>query len=257
MKVARYLAQLGYGTRRQVEHLLWKKGVTHENGAILTDRDEVGPKALAHEHIRVHGEPLDPPPDSVILLHKPAGFVCSTEDRNPLVYDLMPARFRHRNPVIAPVGRLDRDTTGLLLLTDNGALLHRLTSPRSHLTKTYRAALAEPVSEQTRDLLESGTLLLHGEEKPLLPARLEQVSERDVRVTITEGRYHQVRRMFAAAGNHVVQLHRESTGSLQLGELAEGEWRVLSASERAMLDEDLHAARLSAASLSAASPRAP
>lgn len=243
MKIARYLAQLGYGTRRQVEHLLWKKGAAHASGEILTERDVVGSPSLSHDDIRVHGEPLDPPPDSVIMLHKPAGFVCSTEDKNPLVYDLMPARFRHRNPVIAPVGRLDRDTTGLLLLTDNGALLHRLTSPRSHLTKTYRVTLAEPVSEQTRDLFASGTLLLHGEEKPLLPAALEIVGERDARVTVTEGRYHQVRRMFAAAGNHVVQLHREATGSLQLGELAEGTWRVLSVSERALLDAELKAAR--------------
>ncbi len=243
MKVARYLAQLGYGTRRQVEHLLWKKGAMRASGEILTERDEVGAKALAHHDIRVHGEPLDPPPDSVIMLHKPAGFVCSTEDRNPLVYDLMPARFRHRNPVIAPVGRLDRETTGLLLLTDNGALLHRLTSPRSHLCKTYRATLAEPVSAPTRDLFESGALLLHGEEKPLLPATLEMVGEREARVTVTEGRYHQVRRMFAAAGNHVVQLHRESTGSLQLGELAEGAWRVLSERERELLDADLQSAR--------------
>ena len=243
MKVARYLAQLGYGTRRQVEHLLWKKGATRATGEVLTERDEVGPKGLAHDDIRVHGEPLDPPPDSVLMLHKPAGFVCSTEDTNPLVYELMPARFRHRNPIIAPVGRLDRETTGLLLLTDNGALLHRLTSPRSHLTKTYRALLAEAVGEQTRDLFESGTLLLHGEDKPLLPATLDVIGDRDVRISVTEGRYHQVRRMFAAAGNHVVQLHRESTGSLQLGELEEGKWRVLSAAERAMLDADLQAAR--------------
>lgn len=243
MKLARYLAQLGYGTRRQVEHLLWKKGATHANSEILTERDDVSATSLAHDDIRVHGEPLDPPPDSVIVLHKPAGFVCSTEDTNPLVYDLMPARFRHRNPVIAPVGRLDRDTTGLLLLTDNGALLHRLTSPRSHLAKTYRVTLAEPISEQTHDMFSSGTLLLHGEEKPLLPATLERLGDRDVRLTVTEGRYHQVRRMFAASGNHVLQLHRESTGSLQLGDLSEGTWRVLSAGERALLDADLQTAR--------------
>lgn len=256
MKLIRYLSRLGYGSRREVEHLFRIDAVTRADGATLAATDEVrelaetvggsaasAASALTHADIRVRNEPLDVPFGSVVLLHKPAGYVCSTADRHPLVYELLPARFKARTPVIAPVGRLDRETTGLLLLTDDGPLLHRLTSPKSHVPKSYRVQLAENVSNDALQLFASGTLMLHGESKALLPAQLEIITERDVRVTITEGRYHQVRRMFAATGNHVQSLHRESMGTLTLHDLPPGAWRVLNDAERAALDTQLQIAR--------------
>lgn len=260
MKLIRYLSRLGYGSRREVEHLFRIEAVTHVTGTALSATDDVSEPAdskgssahspaataLTHQDILVRGEPLDIAYGNVVMLHKPVGYVCSTADRHALVYELLPARFTSRTPVIAPVGRLDRETTGLLLLTDDGPLLHRLTSPRSHVPKTYRVQLAQELSADAAELFAGGELMLHGESKPLLPAQLEIVGERDVRVTITEGRYHQVRRMFAATGNHVVSLHRERMGGLSLDNLPSGAWRVLSDAERTALDTEVQTARSAA-----------
>ncbi|HEX2595316.1 MAG TPA: 16S rRNA pseudouridine(516) synthase, partial [Luteimonas sp.] len=160
-------------------------------------------------------------------LHKPLGVTCSTRDPGRVVHDLLPPRFRLRTPLLSTVGRLDRDTSGLLLLTDDGALLHRIVSPKSKLAKTYEATLAQDLRGDEAALFASGTLLLESETTPLAPAALAVVDPRHARLLLTEGRYHQVRRMFAAAGNHVEALHRSRVGGLALGELAPGQWRIL------------------------------
>ncbi|PKM05246.1 MAG: 16S rRNA pseudouridine(516) synthase, partial [Gammaproteobacteria bacterium HGW-Gammaproteobacteria-7] len=152
-----------------------------------------------------------------------------------VVYDLLPPRFRLRKPLLSTVGRLDRDTSGLLLMTDDGQLLHRITSPRSRLAKVYRATLAEDLAGSEAALFASGTLQLESETTPLAPAGLEPIGPRLARVTLHEGRYHQVRRMFAAVGNHVHALHRESIGGLSLGDLDPGQWRILDSDDRARL----------------------
>ncbi len=228
MSIARQLAKLGYGTRKEAERLLATRRVTAVDGAVLADSDRV-----AHDAIRVDGAPLDPPPGSVILLNKPVGYVCSTSDRPPLVYDLLPPRFRRRDPIMATVGRLDADTSGLLLLTDDGAVNHLLTSPTSHVPKTYRVTLAEPLRGDEGERFGSGKFMLQGESAPLLPAQLQTLGEREVALTIGEGRYHQVRRMFAVVGNHVVTLRRTALATLELGTLPEGHWRVLASHETA------------------------
>ena len=222
MKLSRYLASLGYGTRRDVERLCAEGRVTHRAGQRLSAADQA-----THDDILVDGEPLDAPPGMVIMLHKPAGFVCSTSEASRLVYELLPERFLRRTPVVAAAGRLDRDTSGLLLLTDDGPLNHRLTSPRTHLPKIYDARLAADLRGDEGATFASGTMRLEGEAGPLGPATLEVLGPRHARLTLTEGRYHQVRRMFAAVGNHVIALHRSAVGPLSLGQLPLGEWRVL------------------------------
>lgn len=239
--LSKYLMLLGYGTRREVEPLFALGRVTDAGGERLRETDTLA--SAPHDAIRVDGQPLDPPPGSVFLLHKPVGLVCSTSDSAPLVYDLLPPRLLGRSPVVAPIGRLDKDTTGLLLLTDDGPLLHRLTSPKSHLPKRYRATLASPLRGDEAERFSDGTLRLDGERTPLRPALLEPLGDRASRLTITEGRYHQIRRMFAAVGNHVQALHREAFGPITLGALTEGAWRLLSAEERAALDDALREAR--------------
>jgi 16S rRNA pseudouridine516 synthase len=164
-------------------------------------------------------------------LHKPTGYTCSLRDAGPLVHDLFPARYRLRSPTFAMVGRLDRATSGLLLLTDDGALLHRVTAPKSRLAKVYEATLAGDLRGDEGQVFASGTLLLESESEPLAPAQLEVLAPRQARLTLTEGRYHQVRRMFAALGNHVVTLHRSRIGGLGLGALPAGSWRNLSAAD--------------------------
>ncbi|UNK42072.1 rRNA pseudouridine synthase [Luteimonas sp. S4-F44] len=226
MKLVKLLANLGYGSRKQVAWMFREGRITDADGEVLYADDRV-----AHAAIRVDGEPLDPPQGLTLLLHKPTGYTCSTKDTGRLVYDLLPPRFRLRAPVLSTVGRLDRETSGLLLFTDDGQLLHRIISPKAALPKVYEATLAQPLRGDEAALFASGTLVLESETTPLLPAALEVVDPTHARLTIVEGRYHQVRRMFAAIGNHVVALHRSRIGGLSLGDLPEGQWRPLDATD--------------------------
>lgn len=230
MKLVKRLANLGYGSRKQVAWMFREGRVTDADDEVLYADDVV-----LHENIRVDGEVLDPPPGLLLMLHKPLGVTCSTKDPGRVVYDLLPPRFRLRNPVLSTVGRLDRDTSGLLLLTDDGQLLHRIIAPKSKLPKIYRATLAEDLRGDEAAVFASGTLMLDGEKMALLPAELETIDVCTARLTLHEGRYHQVRRMFAAVGNHVAALHRERIGGLELGDLPEGEWRMLGDADRERL----------------------
>ena len=222
MKLVKHLANLGYGSRKQVALMFREGRITDAAGDVMYADDP-----LDHDNLRVDGEVLDPPPGMLLVLHKPVGYTCSTKDPGRIVYDLLPPRYRLRSPLLSSVGRLDRDTSGLLLFTDDGALLHRISSPKSKLSKVYEATLASDLRGDEVGLFASGTLMLESEQTPLLPAEMEVLDARQVRLTLHEGRYHQVRRMFAAVGNHVVGLHRSRIGGLGLGDLPSGEWRML------------------------------
>lgn len=230
MKLVKHIANLGYGSRKDVQWMFREGRITNAAGEVLYADDP-----LDHDDVRVDGEPLDPPPGLLLMLHKPVDFTCSTKDRGRVVYDLLPSRYRLRSPALSTVGRLDRDTSGLLLLTDDGQLLHRIIAPKSKLPKVYLATLAEDLRGDEAAVFASGTLMLEGEQTPLLPAELEVLGPRSARLTLHEGRYHQVRRMFAAVGNHVCALHRERVGGLALDDLPPGEWRMLGEGDRAQL----------------------
>jgi len=230
MKLVKHIANLGYGSRKDVQWMFREGRITNAAGEVLYADDP-----LDHDDVRVDGEPLEPPPGLLLILHKPVDFTCSTKDRGRVVYDLLPPRYRLRSPALSTVGRLDRDTSGLLLLTDDGQLLHRIIAPKSKLPKVYLATLAEDLRGDEAAVFASGTLMLEGEQTPLLPAELEVLGPRSARLTLHEGRYHQVRRMFAAVGNHVAVLHRERVGGLALDELPVGEWRMLGEGDRAQL----------------------
>ncbi len=232
MRLVRHIANLGYGSRRDVLALFREGRVTDPAGEVLYADDRI-----PHDALRIDGEPLDPPPGLVIALHKPTGYTCSTRDPSRLVHDLLPPRFRLRKPALSTIGRLDRDTSGLLLLTDDGQLLHRIISPRSRIPKVYEAELAEDLRGDEAALFASGTLMLDSETSPLAPAALEALGPRSARLVLTEGRYHQVRRMFAATGNAVTALRRVAVGRLRLDalELAPGAWRALDAVELAQV----------------------
>ncbi|SFC91096.1 16S rRNA pseudouridine(516) synthase RsuA [Pragia fontium] len=163
------------------------------------------------------------------MLHKPQGYVCSTDDPiNPTILYFIDEPVAEK---LHSAGRLDMDTTGLVLLTDDGQWSHRITSPRHHCEKTYLVTLEHPVAENTAEQFAAG-IQLNGEKNLTKPALLEQVEDNLVRLTISEGRYHQVKRMFAAVGNHVVELHRERIGDIVLDEdLQPGEYRALTQQE--------------------------
>ena len=230
MKLVRLIANLGYGSRKDVALMFREGRITDAEGEVLYADDKVD-----HDVIRIDGKPLDPPAGLALMLNKPVGYTCSTKDVGRLIYDLLPSRFRHRSPLLSSVGRLDRDTSGLLLMTDDGQLLHRIVSPKAHLPKVYEATLAHDLRGDEGDVFASGTLMLESETTPLAPAVLEVLDPRHARLTLTEGRYHQVRRMFAAVGNHVEALHRSRIGGLSLGDLPSGQWRTLDAADLAAL----------------------
>lgn len=231
-RVDKLLGSMGYGSRTEMARL-GKAGGIVLDGADLTDvskRIAVTPDLPSR--MEIDGEPLDPTPGLVMMLHKPLGMTCSRKEDGALVYDVLPPRWRRRDPAISTIGRLDKQTTGLLLLTDDGDLLHRVISPKRHVAKVYRATLARPLDGTEGDVFAAGGLVLEGEDKPLSPAVLEVLSPTEARLTVTEGRYHMVRRMFAAVGNHVEGLHRERVGGLALpDDLGPGDWRLLDAAE--------------------------
>ena len=232
LRLDRLLANMGYGSRREVQQMV-RAGAVVLDGAVVADAETrlaVAPDLA--RRMRVNGAALDPPPGMALMLHKPLGVTCSHKEAGALVYELLPRRWRMREPALSTVGRLDKETSGLLLVTDDGALLHRIISPKRHVSKRYLADLARPLEGHEADAFASGALMLEGDDKPLAPARLEALSARQARLTITEGRYHQVRRMFAAVGNHAESLHRDRIGGLDLPpDLAAGAYRLMGPDE--------------------------
>ncbi|KPQ29963.1 MAG: 16S rRNA pseudouridine516 synthase [Marinobacter excellens HL-55] len=175
------------------------------------------------------------PGDLYLMMNKPAGVISATTDSSqPTALDLLPANLaRH----VHIAGRLDKDTTGLLLLTSDGQWSHLVTSPRRDCVKTYRVTLAEPLPDEAFVMLEQG-VQLHGEDKPTQPAHVLVHSETTIELTIREGRYHQVKRMLAAVGNHVKALHRLSIGAITLDDtLAPGQYRALTVDEISAIRE--------------------
>lgn len=215
------LASLGYGSRKEVREFIAKRRVTV--GGVV-ERDAAAKTTPAA--VRLDDLPLEFPDGLFVLFHKPAGCVCSHDTREgQRVYDLLPPRWLARNPAATSVGRLDRDTTGLLLVTDDTALVHRLTSPKHHVDKVYEATLDRAPEAHLIEEFARGTLLLEDEEKPCAPAQLVLRGGAEIELTLTEGRFHQVKRMFAHFGYSVQRLHRSRFGEFTLGDLAPGQWR--------------------------------
>jgi len=223
MKLAQLLFSQGFGTRRECEGLIFGGFVAIEGAAIDDPFHEVEPEGLT---VTVRGEAWPYHAKALVLLHKPAGYECSQKPKHhPGVLSLLPPPLRVRG--LQPIGRLDADTTGLLLLTDDGALIHRLTSPKKHVPKVYEVGTVEPVTDAQIEALRRG-VQLHDEPRPVRAAAAERCGEHALQMTLVEGKYHQVKRMLAAAGNTVRTLHRSRYGVLALpDDLAPGQWRWL------------------------------
>lgn len=228
MRISQILFSQGFGTRRDCTGLLHRGDVAVADRPALDPDEDFPPEGL---HFTVQGRAWEYHAKALVLLHKPAGYECSQKPRHhPSVLSLLPPPLRTRG--VQPVGRLDEDTTGLLLLTDDGTLIHRLTSPKHHVPKVYEVGCKHPVSEAQLSSLRAG-VVLDDDPLPVRAAAAERTAENSLRLTLTEGKYHQVKRMIAAAGNRVETLHRSSLGALTLnGTLAPGQWRWVSAAER-------------------------
>ena len=228
-RLDRLLANLGYGSRREVHALIASGRVRLDDVRLKDIGQKIPLTADLSQRMRVAGAPLDPPAPLSLIMHKPTGVVCSHRETGRNVYELLPPRWRRRDPLLSSVGRLDIDTSGLLLITDDGSFLHKIISPRSRIAKRYFVTLARPLEGHEAALFSSGSLLLESETTPLAAARLDVLSGHTAHLTVTEGRYHQIRRMFAAVGNHVSALHRDRVGALELpDDLAAGDFTPLS-----------------------------
>ena len=223
MRLSQLLFTQGFGARRECEGLVLAGHVALAGRIERDPFHEVEPEGLVFS---VRGEPWPYHAKALVLLHKPAGVECSQKPKHhPSVMSLLPLPLRVRG--LQPVGRLDEDTTGLLLLTDDGALIHRLTSPKKHVAKVYEIETVDALHPDTIDALRLG-VVLHDDPNPVRAAAVEATGERHLRMTLLEGKYHQVKRMVAAAGNTVAALHRSRYGMLALpADLAPGQWRWL------------------------------
>lgn len=221
MRLDQFVSQATAMSRSEVQ-----KAIRH--GWVSVNQQIVKQTALQISHdaqVMLDQEVITLPGLIYIMLHKPLGVVSATEDASQrTVLDLIDHPHRHTLHI---VGRLDKDTTGLILLTNDGAWSHRLTAPKQHVPKTYLATLAEPLSESAAQQLREG-VQLKGEKHITQPAQVETLPNKQIRLTIHEGKYHQVKRMLAAVGNKVESLHREKIGNLVLdSQLLPSQWRVL------------------------------
>ena len=233
MRLDRWLTSLGFGSRSQVGALIRRGGVQLNGAAVRDPGASCDPE---RDRLTVGGEPADGRLTRHVLLHKPAGLLTAARDRKqPTVMDLLPPVYASLGCM--PVGRLDKDTTGLLLFTTDGELNHRLLAPGRHVDKVYLARTEGRAGEKEKEAFRAGILLDDG---PAAPAELEVLEASEeastVRITLHEGRFHQVKRMCAAVGHPVITLHREAFGPLRLEEdLAPGAWRELTEEETAAL----------------------
>jgi len=227
MRLSQILFTQGFGTRRVCAGMV-AAGLVRIGGLVVDDpHADVATEGLVFE---VEGRPWPYAERALLMLHKPAGYECSRKPRHhPSVLSLLPPSLRTRG--VQPVGRLDEDTTGLLLLTDDGALIHRLTSPKWHVPKVYEVGTRHLVTDEQVAHLLAG-VALDDDPAPVRAAACERVGDSALRLTLTEGKYHQVKRMVAAVGNRVETLHRSAFGALRLSPgLPPGSWRFVDAHE--------------------------
>lgn len=233
LRIDKLLANMGYGTRKEVKKLL-KAGVVKVDGTIVKDaKTHVDPKAQV---VTVWGEEVEYKPFIYLMMNKPKGVISATEDAvEETVVDLLEEEDRMFNPF--PVGRLDKDTEGLLLLTNDGQLAHQLLSPKKHVPKIYEAIIDGEVTEDDVVAFQRGVVLDDGyETKPAELVVIRSGLRSDVRITITEGKFHQIKRMFQAVGKRVIYLKRIKMGPIPLDETLEpGEYRELTDEEIALL----------------------
>lgn len=226
MRLGQLLFTQGFGTRRECGALVASGQVTIA-GQPCDDVDgELEPEGLS---FAVRGEAWTYHQRALLVMNKPAGYECSQKPKHhPSVYSLLPAPLRSRG--VQAIGRLDEDTTGVLLFTDDGTLIHRLTSPKQHVPKVYEVTCKHPVDARQIDLLKAG-VLLHEDNETVAAAACEATGPSSLRLTLMEGKYHQVKRMVAAAGNRVETLHRSGFGPVGTEGLTPGGWRWLSEAE--------------------------
>ena len=230
-RIDKIIASQGQYSRKEVKALIAKRRIAVDGRVVSSSSEKADPMTML---LTVDGKPLEFKRNLYLVLNKPKGYVSATEDReHPTVLELVPQEYRGRD--LFPAGRLDRDTTGLMIITDDGVLAHNILAPKKHVPKRYHVELDIPVTEEMRLGFSEGGMLNDGVCKA---ADLIKTGEKTAEVTLREGRYHQIKRMFGCFGAEVVELKRLGMGKLTLPEdLAEGECREMSEEELALLQE--------------------
>lgn len=227
LRLDKLLSNLGYCSRKEAVGVVKQGRVLLDGHRFSRHDDDVAHEDVLSGRLTFDGEPLDPPSPFTVMLHKPAGFICSHDEKGRLIYDLLPERWQARNPQLSCAGRLDKESTGQVIITDDGELLHKVIHPKTHAAKYYEVTLEKTLRGDEAALFASGEFLMEGDAKPLKAAVWNARSDNSGIMQLQEGRYHQIRRMFETLGNKVVALHRFQTGGLALGDVPEGEYRVL------------------------------
>lgn len=227
IRLERLLSNLGYGGRKEMAMAIKNEWVNIDGETIKNPAFQVDLSLVAEGRVELDGEKIDPVQPFTIMLHKPVGYTCSHKDPADIIFDLLPERFAARKPTFSMVGRLDKYSSGQLLLTDDGDLLHRISHPKSHASKHYNVTLRDDLKGTESDLFATGELYIGDDNKPLKPAQWTQTGAKSGVMILHEGRFQQIRRMFETINNEVITLERFQTGSLSIGDLPKGEWRTL------------------------------
>ncbi len=235
IRIDKLLSNLGYGSRKDVAAAV-KRGVFYIDDKPYRDPSVQVPIKDLHlatyDHVK-----LDPVAPLTIIFNKPKNYTCSHDEQGLLIYDLLPERWKYRTPPLSAAGRLDKDSTGLVLMTDDGQLLHKIISPKVHVSKYYRVTLRDELKGNETEEFFSGLFCLANDPKPLKPAVWQADGPRSGIMILQEGRYRQIRRMFGALGNHVEELHRFRIGGLEIGDMKEGEYRILNTDKKIIFGE--------------------
>ncbi len=226
IRLDRLLSNLGYGSRNQIGKAV-RLGAFELDGEIVSNASaKIDTTKNLHERAKFDDEPLDPLSPIYLILHKPVGYVCGHSDKDgPTIFKFLPPRFRNRNPKLSIAGRLDKDSTGLVFMTDDGDFLHKITHPKTHLPKTYEVEVRDNFNGEEEKLFGSGEFMIDGEDKSLKPVQFKKTGDKSCEMVLTEGRYHQIKKMFEKLNNEVTKLYRIQIGEFQVNDLKEGEWR--------------------------------
>ena len=232
IKIGKFLSSKGYGSRKEIKEAIKNKMISEDNVIIENFNSLVNPRKVL-----VKGEKVEFYDKINIVINKPKGYVCTRSGINS-IFQLLPKIWLNRKPKVNTAGRLDKDTSGMLIITDDGNFLHKIISPKYKLSKVYKVKVEKKISINVKQIFESGGLIIKNEKKPCKPVLFNQIDSFNVILTMHEGKYHQIKKMFSMCDNKVVELSRIQLGSLSIENLKLGTWRELTEKERKLLFRD-------------------
>jgi len=232
IKVGKFLSSKGYGSRKEIKQAIKNKLIKEDDALVKDFNCLVNPKKVF-----VRGQEVMFYDKINIVINKPKGYVCARAGDDS-IFKLLPDIWLNRKPKVNTVGRLDKDTSGMLIITDDGLFLHKIISPKHKISKVYKVKLEKKIGAKEKQIFESGGLIIEDEDKPCKPVLFNQIDSFNVILTMYEGKYHQIKKMFTVFGNKVIELSRIQLGSLQIRNLKIGKWRELNEEDMKLIFKD-------------------